>query len=364
MTRWCSEGNGTYVFPAVELQFTSPGQYQLVVVADGIASPPSTGVIDVQFTGAATSWDKARSYLVVFGLFLLCASIGIGNSKWHKARWMVVSLLVCVLGILLTIFVVQNTFAAQRILLYILFSMCGIVLLLLLTRRGLYGHDLGFHDVRTQTYVMYVRNMFNGVQRRRQSAELERYRHEQRVHTPSSTAVNGLKHGSVNGEVGGGAGQGLKSSGRRAGDSASVVGGPTGAASVSPVSPGLALCCYCQAAPPALTCSACKEVYCCSCSDMVHRGRLACHSVVPGVVPNLLPAVNLAAQRVRDSEQLWLGNSRRSYVVAMRQSLTSCTAQWRLWARTLLSRATVSPQEAIDANPEVWSCLSGSHDKC
>jgi hypothetical protein len=66
-----SVGNGTYEFQDLELVYSGPGQYQVVVVADSIQSPVSTGVITLRLEGAATTWDKIQSYLIMAGLFLL-----------------------------------------------------------------------------------------------------------------------------------------------------------------------------------------------------------------------------------------------------------------------------------------------------
>ncbi len=54
------------------------------VAVDSIVSSLSDGVVDIQLKGSATSWEQVRSKLVIAGLFLLCAVIGMGNSKWHK----------------------------------------------------------------------------------------------------------------------------------------------------------------------------------------------------------------------------------------------------------------------------------------
>ena len=370
--------NGTYLLPAIELQFASTGQYQLVVVADSIASPLSSGVIDVQFTGSASAWDKVRSYLVVAGLFLLCASIGIGNSMWHRQWWMVVSLLVCVLGILLTIYVIQSTFAAQRILLYILFSMCGAVLMVLLLKRCLLGRDPGFLDVRTQSYVMYVRNMFNGVQRRRRLAELEQYKQVKQqstlnselrpghdkpaLHRPPQRATSGTIQLVTNADSGASSPTmtGTGASGHARGGNDVHAGGPgvspTPAATAVPWS----MCGYCQATVPEVTCNVCREVYCRPCSGIVHRGRVAGHRLVPGVAADVLPAANLAAQRARDDDALVMASVRSSYIVTMRHSIKSCAAQWRLWMRTFWSNTPATAEEVIDANPEV-SCAASAY---
>ncbi len=51
--------------------YSSPGEFQVVVVADSIASPLSEGTIEVRFKGSATTLEKIQSYLIVSGLFLL-----------------------------------------------------------------------------------------------------------------------------------------------------------------------------------------------------------------------------------------------------------------------------------------------------
>ncbi len=83
---FCADGNGSYVFSDVELVYSTPGLYQLVVVADSIASELSEGVIEVRFKGSATTWEKVQSYLIVSGLFLL-----VGSTPLHS--WVV-----CVAG--------------------------------------------------------------------------------------------------------------------------------------------------------------------------------------------------------------------------------------------------------------------------
>lgn len=70
-----AEGNGTYSFPSVELVYSSPGEYKLVVVADSIASSLSDGSILVRYKGSATTWQKIQSYLIVSGLFLLVSRL-------------------------------------------------------------------------------------------------------------------------------------------------------------------------------------------------------------------------------------------------------------------------------------------------
>lgn len=70
-----AEGNGTYSFPSVELVYSSPGEYKLVVVADSIASSLSDGSVLVRYKGSATTWQKIQSYLIVSGLFLLVSRL-------------------------------------------------------------------------------------------------------------------------------------------------------------------------------------------------------------------------------------------------------------------------------------------------
>ncbi len=74
-----SVGNGTYVFDDVELVFGAPGRFRVVAVADSVSSPPSTSRVNVRFRGDATPWERIRTYLIVCGLFLLSASIGLGG---------------------------------------------------------------------------------------------------------------------------------------------------------------------------------------------------------------------------------------------------------------------------------------------
>ena len=99
-----------------------------------------------------------------------------GNSKWHGASFMGVAVLVCVAGILLTVFTIHEQFAAQRGLLFFLFVTSIVLLLSMIAKRVKSGKDDGFHDRRTQAFLLYVKNMFNGVQQKRLKASVQQWR--------------------------------------------------------------------------------------------------------------------------------------------------------------------------------------------
>ncbi len=111
-------------------------------------------------------------------------------------------------------------------------------------------------------------------------------------------------------------------------------------------------CCVCQASAPALTCRTCGEVFCEACFAVVHRGRLATHTAMRGVVPDALPAPNLASQTVRDAEVEWVAAQRRSYVTAARESWASVKHYWSLWFSSV-GKGPLKPEEVAAGNPEV-----------
>ena len=111
-------------------------------------------------------------------------------------------------------------------------------------------------------------------------------------------------------------------------------------------------CCVCQSAAPATTCRTCGDVFCEPCYAVVHRGRMAAHASLPGVVPDALPAPNLAAQTVRDAEAEWVATQRRSYVTAAKESWASVKHYWALWFTSFV-KGPLDPQDVAAGNPEV-----------
>ena len=91
---------------------------------------------------------------------------------------MPVAVLVCAGGIVLTVYTIHEEFAVQRGLLFALFAACAVVLVGMILLRLCTGSDHGFDDLQLQAYLLYVRNMFSGVQRARRAAELARWRQE------------------------------------------------------------------------------------------------------------------------------------------------------------------------------------------
>lgn len=215
-----------------------------------------------------------------------------------------VSLVVCVAGIIIVAFGFEVSSGPQANLLFALYA-CGIVLTLLNAWRGVAGT---FTAKRDEVFFAYVQSLFNGRARRMREAEKVKF-------------LRSLTHRS------------------KASVSAEVT--------VVPVS--TVLCAVCCKVPPVVLCLTCADVMCTDCWHQVHQGRLAAHERSEMLVTAAQPSSvqQIMSHKANDAA---FRNHVASYVRALRCSITS----WRAQLVWLCKRTPSDPSvDLFQANPDV-----------
>ena len=64
------------------------------------------------------------------------------------------------------------------------------------------------------------------------------------------------------------------------------------------------VCCVCLTQPSDKTCTTCVDVFCSSCYDAFHRGRLGGHTAVKGIDKNVLPPITEFEGQERSVEEV------------------------------------------------------------
>jgi hypothetical protein len=76
--RLVEAGSGMFNVQGARLRFSKPGDYQLVLVVNNIASD-WTDTITSNYTGSLTLWQKVLQHLITWGLFFFSISIAFGK---------------------------------------------------------------------------------------------------------------------------------------------------------------------------------------------------------------------------------------------------------------------------------------------
>ncbi len=235
----------------------------------------------------------------------------VGNSTWHSPRMTVVSLAVCIAGIIIVAFGFEVRSGPQANLLYALYA-CGIVLTLLNAWSGVAGT---FTAKRDEVYIAYVKGLFDGS---------VRFMRE----TDKLNFLQGLTQRNNNAAVNAGTSQGAM------------------------VPASRMLCAVCGKVPPVMTCLTCADVMCADCWHHVHQGRLAVHERSDMLASPTQPSSvqQVMSQHGKDAA---LRKHLLSYRRALRRSFESWRAQFAwLWKRT----PSESSAALLRANPDVSVC--------
>ena len=349
-------GTGVYSFPNLRFVYAKPGTFQFIVVVNSVTSSFSEDMV-INYKGALTSWEQAQQYLVTWAMFLFTLTIFVGNSSWHDAKALGVSVAICVAGIILVAFGIQLRSTAQAGLLYFLYSFAVLICGFLAWRQYRFSTALDFATLRMETYFAYVRGMFNGKIKaaRQQEREVNEAARKLAIRLAKDKAeAKALKQKGVKSST---------SSGWVSPSAVVVQGGLLGsqtpelkdhampAMEAYKDSPAWTMCAVCAQKPPAFTCKECHEVFCDTCHPQVHRGRLAAHQVLRGINEALLPSPNAQVTLERKEEADAYLSLQRSYVRALKRTWSSSRAQLRLmWDRM---RGRPVPLDLLDVNPDV-----------
>lgn len=247
-----------------------------------------------------------------FSHLLMLYALCVGNSTWHSSRMAVVSLLVCVAGIIIVAFGFEVRSGPQANLLYALYA-CGIVLTLLNAWSGVAGT---FTAKRDELYIAYVKALFNGSLLRMHATEklnflqsLTRRNNNEAVHADPNQGVM--------------------------------------------VPASKTLCAVCGKVPPVTACLTCADVMCADCWHHVHQGRLAVHERSDSLAN---PAQPSSVQQVMSQHEM--DAAFRKHLLSYKRALQRSVASWRaqfiwLWRRT----STESNASLLRANPDVSAVL-------